>query len=93
MHTLVLAAVAELAAAFLVVHFYSVEEDMDFGIGLADGSVAVARVSTAAVVLVAEVALADFEQLVHSEVVLDAVLLVVADSANFLAQRALDDNP
>ena len=80
-------ACVRLPATFLVVHSYSVEEDGDFGVGLADGPAAVARVCTVAVVLVVEVALVGFEQLVHSEVVLDAVLLVVVDFAYCLAQE------
>ena len=42
-------------------------------------------------VLVAEVALVGSEQLGHSEVVLGAVLLGVADSAYCPVQRALDN--
>ena len=41
--------------------------------------------------LVAGVTLPGFEQPVYSEAVLDAVLLVVADSAYYLAQLALDN--
>lgn len=81
-----------LAVAFLVVHSYSVEEDSDFDSDLADGlAVAVVEVYTVADGLVAGVALAGSRQLMHSEVVLDAVLLVVADFAYCLVQRALDN--
>ena len=83
-------ACVELVIAFLVMHFYYVEEDGDFGVGLADGPTAAAGVCTAVVVLVAKVALVDSEQLMHSKVVLDTVLLVV-DSTYCLAQQALDN--
>ena len=77
-------AFVELVAAFLMVHFYFVEVDGDSGFGLADGPTVVATgVYIVAVVLVVKVALVGSEQLVHSEVVLDAVLLVVADSVYF----------
>ena len=69
-------------------HSYSVEN----GFALADGLVAAAvGVYTVAEGLVVVVALAGFEQLVHSGAVLDAVLLVVADSAYYLVQLALDN--
>ena len=41
--------------------------------------------------IVAGVALVGFEQPMHSGAVLDAVLLVVADSAFYLVQLALDN--
>ena len=84
-------AYVRLVVVFLVVHSYFVEEDGDFGVGLIDGPAAIAGVCTVAVVLVAEVALVDSEQLVHFEVVLDSMLLVVVNSAYCLAQRALDN--
>ena len=69
-------------------HSYSVED----GFALADGPVVAAVVVyTVAEGLVAGVALAGFEQPVHSGAVLDAVLLVVADSAYYLVQLALDN--
>ena len=68
-----------------MVHFYSVEEDGDSNFALADGPAVVAGVYTVVAVLVAEVALLESKQLVHSKVVLDDVLLVVADSACCLA--------
>ena len=77
-----------LAAACLVVHSYSIED----GSALADGPIAAAVVVyTVAEGLVAGVALAGFEQPVNSEVVLDAVLLVVANFAYYLVHRALDN--
>ena len=68
-------------------HSYSVEDGFD----LVDGLVAVAEVYIVADGLVAEVAYASFEQPVHSGAVLDTVLLVVADSAYYLVQLALDN--
>ena len=73
-------------AAFLVVHSYSVAEDFDSDFALADGPAAIARVYTVAVVPIAEVALLDSKQLVHSKVVLDAVVLVVVDYACYLTR-------
>ena len=73
-------------------HSYSVDEDVDSVSDLVDGLVATAvEVYTVAKGLVAEVALAGSGQLVHSGVVLDAVLLVVADSVYCLVPRALDN--
>ena len=70
----------ELVAACLVVHLYSIVEDEDSYFALADGPLVVAiGVYIAAVVLIAEVALLDYEQPVCSEVVLNVVVLVVAD--------------
>ena len=69
-------------------HSYSVED----GFALADGHVAAAVVVyTIAEVLVAGVALAGFEQPVHSGAVLDVVLLGATDSAYYLVQLALDN--
>ena len=77
----------ELIVAFLVVHSYSVVEDADSDSALADGPAVVAvGVYIVAVVLLTEVALLDSEQSVGSEVVLDAVLLVVVYSSCYLAQ-------
>ena len=82
----------ELVAAFLVVHFYSIEEDVDSDSGLADRLVAAAvEVYTVAEGLAAGVTSVSFGQPVHSGVVLDAVLPVVADSAYCLVQQALDN--
>ena len=85
-------AYSELVAVCLVVHSYSVKEDVDSGSALADGPGFVAvGVYTVAVVLVAEVALVGSEQLGHSEVVPDAMLLGVTEPAYCLVQRALDN--
>ena len=67
-----------------MVHSCSVEEDGDSDFALTDGPIAAARVYTIALLLTAEVALLDYEQLVHSELVLDVVLLVVIDSSSYL---------
>ena len=76
----------ELVVAFLVVHSYFVAEDGDFDSAIADELATVAAgVYTAVVVLVAEVALFDSEQLVGFEVVQDVVHLIVADSACYIA--------
>ena len=80
-----------IVAAFLVVHSYSVEEDGDFGVGFADGLAVIAGVCIVVVVLVVEVALVGFAQPLHSDVVLDAVLPGVVDSAYCLVQQALDN--
>ena len=66
---------------------YYVEDSFAF----ADGPIAVAEVYTTAEELVAEVALAGLGRLVHSKVVPDAVLLVVADFAYCPVQQALDN--
>ena len=76
----------ELAVAFLVVHPCSIVEDVDSDSALVNRPAVVAvGVYTAAVVLVAKVALLGSEQLMHSEVVLDVVLHVVTDFACYLA--------
>ena len=96
MHTPVLAAVAcfGLVVAFLAVHSYFVEEDIDSDSDLADGLVAAAiEVYTAAEGLVAEVALAGSEQPMHSEAVLDAVLLGATNSAYYCPVQLALDNP
>ena len=71
-------------------HFYSVEEDADSDYAIADRPAVVAGVCIIAVGLVAEVVLVGFEQPMRSEVVLDAVLLVVVDYAYYVVQLALD---
>ena len=69
-------------------HSYSAEE----GFALTDGLVA-AEVYTVAEELAIGVTLAGFEQPVHFEVVLDAVLLVAADSAYCCLVPLTLDNP
>ena len=82
----------ELVAAFLVVHFYFAGNDADSDSVLADGLVAAAEVYIVTEGHVARVALAGFEQPVHSGAVLDAVLLGVANSAYYYhVQLALDN--
>ena len=70
-------------------HSYFAED----GFALADGLIAAAEVYTATKELVAEVALAGFEKLVHFGAVLDAMLLVVAANSAYccLVPLALDN--
>ena len=72
-------------------HSYSVKEDGDSGVGLANGLAVVTGVCTVAVVLVLEVALVGFVQPLHYEVVPYAVCLGVPDSVYCLVQQALDN--
>ena len=81
----------ELAVASLVVHSYSAEEDADSDSVLADELDAAVEVYIVTVGPAAGVVWAGSVQLVHSGVVLDAVLPVVADSAYCLVQQALDN--
>ena len=69
-----------LAVAFLVVHSYSIEEDAISDSGLADGLAVATGLCTVAAGLVAVVALAGFEQPMHSGAVLDTVLAGVTGS-------------